>query len=204
MNRREFVRATVTTAAGLLLRQREMSATVAPPVTIILRNATIYDGTNTPPITGDVAIADDRITAIGRHLDVPGAEIIDLRGLALAPGFIDIHSHTDRVLLTNPFADVRVRQGVTMEIAGQDGSSIANVAQFMTQLEQAPASLNWATMIGAGSIRQRVVGNDDRPATAQELARSASRKCATHCARASSDCPVASSIRPAVLHPSMS
>ena len=80
---------------------------------IILRGATIYDGTGSRPVTGDIAIDGDRITGLGRRLTASGAQIIDVRGLAVAPGFVDIHSHTDRVLLTNPRAEAKVRQGVT-------------------------------------------------------------------------------------------
>src|SRR5687767_2314341 len=170
MRRREFVRAAAFAGAGLLLHQREVWAR-HQRATLILRGATIYDGTGGRPIVGDVAIDGDRISGIGRRLNNPAAEVIDLRGLALAPGFIDIHSHTDRVLLTNPRAEAKVRQGVTTEIAGQDGSSIADLPAFMAQLQNAPGAVNWASMIGAGSIRQRVVGNDDRPATPDELAR---------------------------------
>src|SRR5690606_27726333 len=92
-------------------------------------------------------------------------------GLAVAPGFIDIHSHTDRVLLTAPRAEAKVRQGVTTEIAGADGGSIADLPGFMAQLEASPAAVNWASMVGAGSIRQRIIGSDDRPPTPQELER---------------------------------
>src|SRR5688572_13803909 len=170
MRRREFVRAAAFAGAGLLLHQREVWARHqrAP---LILRGATTYDGTGGRPIVGDVAIDGDRISGIGRRLNNPAAEVIDLRGLALAPGFVDIHSHTDRVLLTNPRAEAKVRQGVTTEIAGQDGSSIADLPEFMAQLEKTPGSVNWASMVGAGTIRQRIVGTDDRPATSAELQR---------------------------------
>lgn len=171
MNRREFTRAAALAGASVLLGQREIRAIGKRASTIILRGPTIYDGTGRPPITSDLALADDRIIGLGRGLEAAGAQIIDLRGLALAPGFIDIHSHTDRVLLTNPRAEAKVRQGVTTEIAGQDGSSLEDLPGFMAQLEQAPGAVNWASMVGAGSIRQRVVGNDDRPATDAELER---------------------------------
>jgi N-acyl-D-amino-acid deacylase len=171
MKRREFARVAALAGAGVLLNQREIWSARERRASIILRGAAIYDGTGGRPIDGDVAIDADRITAVGRRLNVAGAQIIDLRGLALAPGFIDIHSHTDRVLLTNPRAEAKVRQGVTTEIAGQDGSSINDLPEFMAQLEKAAGSVNWASMVGAGSIRQRVVGNDDRPATPAELQR---------------------------------
>lgn len=171
MKRRDFTRIAALAGVGVLLQQRELWATREPRAAIILRGAAIYDGTGARPLEGDVAIDADRITAVGRRLNVAGAHIIDLRGLALAPGFVDIHSHTDRVLLTNPRAEAKVRQGVTTEIAGQDGSSLADLPEFMAQLEKAPGSVNWASMVGAGTIRQRIIGNDDRPATPAELQR---------------------------------
>lgn len=171
MKRREFARVAALGGVGLLLHQREMWASHGPRASLILRGGTIYDGTGGRPITADVAIDGDRISGLGRRLNIAGAQIIDLRGLALAPGFVDIHSHTDRVLLTNPRAEAKVRQGVTTEIAGQDGSSIADLPGFMSQLESAPGAVNWASMVGAGSIRQRIIGNDDRPATPAELQR---------------------------------
>ena len=167
MKRREFV----ITGVSALLSQRAVFAAQPSRATTVVRGATIFDGTGAKPIVGDVAMDGDRITAIGRRLNVTGATIIDVRGHALAPGFIDIHSHTDRVLLTNPRAEAKVRQGVTSEIAGQDGSSIADLPAFFAQLEAAPAAVNLGSMVGAGSIRGRIVGNENRPATPDELAR---------------------------------
>ena len=91
---------------------------------LVLRNATVYDGSGQSPTTGDVAVTGDRITAVGPSLPTSGATVVELGGLALAPGFIDIHSHTDTELFVNPTADSKIRQGVTTEIAGQDGSSM--------------------------------------------------------------------------------
>lgn len=171
MRRRQFLGGAALTGASILLHQREVWGASLFRARLILRGATIYDGTGGRPITGDLAVEGDRIVGLGRRLNLANAEIIDLRGLALAPGFIDIHSHTDRVLLTNPRSEAKIRQGVTTEIAGQDGSSLADLPGFMRQLEAAPAAVNWASMVGAGSIRQRVIGNDDRPPTPEELQR---------------------------------
>jgi len=106
--------------------------------------------------------------------------------MAVAPGFIDIHSHTDRVLLINPRAESKIRQGVTSEIIGQDGSSlgpwrstrspadpdeVVDVAGFFERIERDGTAVNIASMIGAGTVRGEVIGDDDRPATPEELAR---------------------------------
>lgn len=84
MKRRDFTRIAALAGVGVLLQQRELWATREPRAAIILRGAAIYDGTGARPLEGDVAIDADRITAVGRRLNVAGAHIIDLRGLALA------------------------------------------------------------------------------------------------------------------------
>ena len=80
---------------------------------LVLRGATVFDGTGVPGMELDVAVTGDRITEVGR-VAATGSEEIDLAGMALAPGFIDIHSHADLSLLVNPNAESRIRQGVTL------------------------------------------------------------------------------------------
>lgn len=164
----------------------------------VLRGAVVFDGTGAPPRELDVAVDGDRIAAVGTNLDATG-DAIDLDGLALAPGFIDIHGHTDQALLIDPRAESKLRQGVTTEVIGQDGSSIGpwtderlaelvagmrahlgtdeppfrDLAGFFDWLDRRGAALNVASMIGHGTIRQFVVGMEDRPATAEELDRMA-------------------------------
>ena len=156
-----------------------------PSASIVLKGGLVYDGTGAPPVEADVAVDGDRISGMGPGLAEVGAVVIDIRGMALAPGFIDIHSHTDRVLLINPRAESKIRQGVTTEIVGQDGSSlgpwrdtrdgetnehIVDIAGFYQRLERDGTAINVASMIGAGTVRRLVIGDDDRPATAEELA----------------------------------
>jgi N-acyl-D-amino-acid deacylase len=159
---------------------------------LLLRRAVIYDGTGAAAFEGDVAVAGGRITAIGGRLPATGAEEIDLRGLALAPGFIDIHSHTDLVLLRDARADSKVRQGVTTEVTGQDGSSVGwtpvefeaareryrtmgvdldfrDVGGFLQWVDRHGAAVNVASMIGAGTVRAHVIGMADRRATPAEI-----------------------------------
>ncbi|SVE19610.1 uncharacterized protein METZ01_LOCUS472464, partial [marine metagenome] len=90
---------------------------------LVLRGANVFDGTGREVREIDVAVTGDRITAVGNTLPAGSSEI-DLRGFALAPGFIDIHSHADLSLLVNNKAESRIRQGITLEVVGQDGSSI--------------------------------------------------------------------------------
>ncbi len=165
------------------------------PPDLILRRATVFDGTGAAGFEADVAITADRITAIGRIAEA-GAEEIDLAGMALAPGFIDIHSHADLSLLVNPEAESRVRQGVTLEVVGQDGSSVGpwseggfqstreryrerygvdidfrDVGGFLDRLDRTPPTVNVASMVGHGTVRGLVVGSEDRPATEAEVSR---------------------------------
>ena len=162
---------------------------------LVLRRATVFDGTGAPGLELDVAVTGDRITEVGT-ITATGSEEIDLAGMALAPGFIDIHSHADLSLLVNPNAESRIRQGVTLEIVGQDGSSVGPMSDagfratrdryrdtygvdinfqdlggFLDQLDRTPATVNLATMIGHGTIRGLVVGGVDRPATENEIQR---------------------------------
>lgn len=163
---------------------------------VVLRGATVIDGTGRPRFAADVAVDGDRIAAVGRDLAAPGVDQFDVRGLVLAPGFVDIHSHTDLGLLVNPNAESKIRQGVTTEIAGQDGSSIGpwtdrqfegtrdkyraqygveldfrDLAGFFRRLTRDAGSVNVASMVGAGTVRANVIGSDDRPATEAELGR---------------------------------
>ena len=91
----------------------------------IVRNGQLIDGTGNPWFRGDVAITDGKITDIGNFSAAQADRIIDAAGLVVAPGFIDIHSHSDTVLLINPQAESKIRQGVTTEIVGNCGNSAA-------------------------------------------------------------------------------
>lgn len=162
---------------------------------LVLRGATLMDGTGAPGREADVSVVGDRIQAVGR-IPEQGVLELDLRGQVLAPGFIDIHTHADRPLLDVPLAEHRVRQGITLEVGGQCGSSpgplgedeageirdryvdrygvevdLRELGGFFRALEQIPTSVNAASMVGHGTIRSLVVGNEDRPATQEEMAR---------------------------------
>lgn len=206
MKRRTFVRTTATAAAGLVAGAP--AAGTSPPSSslrgtgpapharrraeLLLRGGTLIDGTGEPRRHADVRISGDRIVAIGRDLDEAGAEVIDVRDRIVAPGFIDIHSHTDTLLFAHPRADSKVRQGVTTEIAGQDGSSaapaspervrelrerygeaidVSDFRELFRSIEESGTAVNFGSMVGAGTLRGLVVGQDDRPATSEEIAR---------------------------------
>jgi N-acyl-D-amino-acid deacylase len=151
---------------------------------LIIRGGTVFDGTGAEGVARDVGIATGRITAVAPSLGDDARDLIDARGLAVAPGFIDIHSHADDGLFIDPLAESVIRQGVTTVIVGQDGSSRApmrageagepeyqRLRDFFAAIDALPSAVNVASMVGLGTIRHVVVGDDDRPATADELRR---------------------------------
>jgi N-acyl-D-amino-acid deacylase len=140
---------------------------------ILLKNAVIYDGSGSAPTRGDVRVAGDSIVDIGADLKAREGEAVrDLKGMALAPGFIDMHSHGDRGLFDYLSADTVARQGVTTILVGQDGGSMFPLADFFGRLEKTPAAVNIASMVGHGTLRREVMGNDLlRAATPQEVAK---------------------------------
>ena len=147
-----------------------------PDYGLIIRGGTVFDGAGRAGVLHDVAIANGRIAAVAARIRERGSEEIDARGLAVAPGFIDTHSHADGSISDDPRSESVVRQGITTIVAGQDGSSRATGGSerpFGAMLAATAAlgpSVNVASFVGFGSIRGAVVGNDSRRATPSELA----------------------------------
>ena len=143
---------------------------------LLIRGGTLFDGLGGAGVEHDIAISAGRISAIGRGLRGRAAHEIDARGLAVSPGFIDMHSHVDGSLRADWRAESAIRQGITTVIAGQDGSSRATGAaddsfhDMFAALEALHPAVNVASMVGLGSIRGKVIGDDDRPATGVEIA----------------------------------
>ena len=140
---------------------------------LLLQHVQVYDGTGNAAFAGDVRIRGSRIVAVGPHLRPAGHEtIIDEHGLALAPGFIDMHSHGDGGLLEDLNAGTIARQGVTTIIIGQDGDSHYPLASYFKKLEATPPAINVASMVGHATVRAQVMGEDIfRPSTSAELER---------------------------------
>ncbi len=134
---------------------------------LILRGGRVVDGTGSPWYLADVAIQGDSIAAIGPLAAASAKRVIDVKGLTIAPGFIDIHTHSRRGIIERPTAENYVRQGVTTLIEGNDGSSPLPVGAFLDKLKG--TSVNFGTFVGQGSIRQAVIGLDNRKATSDEI-----------------------------------
>jgi N-acyl-D-amino-acid deacylase len=160
----------------------------AAPCDLIIRNGKIVDGTGNPWYVGDVAIRGDKIVAVGRALAGKAKKEIDAKGLIVAPGFIDMHSHSDYLLLEDGTAQSKIRQGVTTEVLGEGGSvgpysgklpahgAVVNgkkvqwttTAGYFDILEHGGVSVNVGTYVGADNVWQSVMGSSfDRPSADQ-------------------------------------
>ena len=187
MRRRDFLLGTAGSLAALspLATLSACAGAVRPARAgsrwdIVLRGGTLFDGTGAGGIEGDLAISAGRIAWMGRRADGTAALELDARGLAVAPGFVDIHSHGDRTLFADPAAESLVRQGITLIVVGQDGDSAApaspgpaRLAEALAALAALPPAVNVASMVGLGSVRAAVVGEADRRATPDEMSRMA-------------------------------
>lgn len=160
----------------------------------ILRNARVYDGGNAAPETADVALRDDRIVAIGPSLDARAEMKVDAEGLALAPGFIDTHTHDDISVIHDPAMLPKLSQGVTTVITGNCGISAAPVklkgnppdpmnllgdagafrfptfASYVEAIGEARPALNVAALVGHTALRNNHMDRLDRAAAGPEIA----------------------------------
>ena len=167
-----------------------------PPVTydVVIRGGTIYDGSGGAPYAGDVAIEGDRIAAVAPRIEGRGEREVDARGLAVAPGFINMLSWATETLLADGRAMSDVKQGVTLEVFGEGFSMgplnarmkrqmVENqgdirfdvpwttLGQYLEHLERKGVSVNVASFVGATTLRMHEIGKVDRAPTPAELAR---------------------------------
>src|SRR5690348_11847856 len=157
---------------------------------VVIRSATIFDGTGGKPFVADLAITDDRIAELGQVGDVGGVEI-NGEGLALAPGFIDVHSHDDFAVLLTPEMDFKVMQGVTTDVVGNCGMGAApyvaagaffhaihgdvhvpeweDYRGYFEVLDRNPSSCNVGVLVGHGTLRAAAMGNAPRGPDGREM-----------------------------------
>jgi N-acyl-D-amino-acid deacylase len=151
----------------------------APSFDVLITNAQIVDGTGGAPRQGSVAIRNGKIAAVG-EVNGTAAQTIDAKGRTLAPGFIDLHSHSDMPLITDGNGQSKIRQGVTTEVIGESGSvaprkaasATANWTDFngyFAAIEKNGISPNLLSYIGLGTAREMVIGEGDRKATGDDI-----------------------------------
>ncbi len=163
---------------------------------LIIRNASVIDGTRAPRFAADIALRGDRIALVGSLAGAHATHEIDAQGQVAAPGFIDAHTHDDRLLLSDPAMTPKVSQGVTTVITGNCGISLAyspahsasippldlldtegdwfrypRFADYCEALRREPAAANAACLIGHTTLRAATMDRLDRPATTQEIDR---------------------------------
>ncbi len=155
-------------AVGMLLLGSRLCA-----ADVLLQNVRVYDGSGGASFAADVRVRGERIAAVAAHLaPLQGESVRDAHGLALAPGFIDMHTHGDRGLLADLDAATIARQGVTTILVGQDGESNYPLRDYFARLAATPPAINVASMVGHATLREQVMGRDlYRPSTPQELDR---------------------------------
>src|SRR5712691_11635694 len=160
----------------------------------ILRGGMVIDGTGRARFRADVAIAGDRIAAVGEVAKSSGAREIDVSGKVVAPGFVDVHTHDDRALLASPDMAAKASQGVTTVITGNCGVSLAPLAldrappppldligdaadyayprfaDYLAALDRSPPPLNAACLVGHSTLRAGTMPELDRAARPDEIA----------------------------------
>lgn len=174
---------------GLLCAPSLALACESPaPYDLLLRHGKIVDGSGNPWFYGDLAVREGKIVAIGNVPQLPARRVLDVRGLIVAPGFIDMHSHSDELLLEDGNAQSKIRQGVTTEVLGEGGSvgpyrgklsprritvsgrvlEWESIAGYFQILQKQGSSVNVATYVGLDNIWRGVMGRShDRPSAAQ-------------------------------------
>ncbi len=189
VTRRKFIKTTTIASAGLMVGYSMQNR-----YDLVIRNGLVLDGLGNPAIKTDLGIAAGKITAIGDLATATADRIIDARGYVVAPGFIDIHTHTDIELLANPRAESKIRQGITTEIGGNCGFSPfpmteadrqelsdewleeygvevdwTDIGGFFNALRNKGLTFNYASLTGHGDIRAAVVGKNDIPPIPEQM-----------------------------------
>jgi N-acyl-D-amino-acid deacylase len=140
------------------------------PSSFLIINAQLADGTGAPLRKANVRIDFNHIAEIGDLAPQKNETVIDAKGLVLAPGFIDIHNHSEEGILTDPVAETQIAQGITSLVVGADGESPWPIIHWVRNVQQLHTAPNISVFAGHATIREQVMGKDfKRPATAQEI-----------------------------------
>lgn len=186
MRRRLVV--TVVVLASCLLARDSVVATETPDFDVLILGGRVLDGTGAPAVPGDVGIRGDHIAAIGRLEHRGARRVIDATGLVVAPGFIDLHTHSELPLVADGTAQSKVRQGVTLDVTGESTSvgprdglvdpPVDGVTQdwttfsgYFDRIERQGISINTIAYVAAEQVRRVVMGYDAGPASADQIAR---------------------------------
>ena len=150
-----------------------LAADAMKKASVLLQGGTIYDGSGGEGVKGDVAIRDGKIVAVGQFDPAQAERAIDCRGLIVAPGFIDLHTHCDPVATD---AKVRpnlnyLRQGCTTVVTGNCGGGALDVEEYFARIDRQGAGTNVIHLVPHGTARAKAMGSDDREPTTQELQR---------------------------------
>jgi N-acyl-D-amino-acid deacylase len=181
----------VLLACGLALSRAFAAPTDATRYDVLIAEGTVYDGSGGPPFTGDVAIQGERIAYVGPRAPLPARERVDAHGKAVAPGFINMLAHPEASLLIDGRALSDLRQGVTLEVLGEDSRGPltphmkeldlqrqgdihytidwTTLGEYLHRLEQRGIAPNVASYVGAGTVRTYVLGERDVQPTAEQL-----------------------------------
>jgi N-acyl-D-amino-acid deacylase len=177
------------TAFTTLAPSQEKTPAPDAPYDLVIKNGKIVDGTGNPWYYGDVALRGNKIAALGKIPPRPAKREIDAKGLIVAPGFIDMHSHSDYVLLEDGNAQSKIRQGVTTEVLGEGSSPgphqgklippkymvqgkpvrWTTLGEYFDLLERAKVSTNVASFVGLGTVWQCVMGDSHARPTKEQL-----------------------------------
>ncbi len=136
----------------------------------VIVGAIVFDGSGRAGRSANVRIVGDHIAEVGQFAPRPGEEVIPARGLALAPGFIDIHNHSEEGLATEPAASTQVSQGITTLAVGPDGDSPWPVADYLAKRAEQHMAVNVLAFVGHATVREMVMKNDyNRTANEKEI-----------------------------------
>ena len=136
---------------------------------VLIKNGKLVDGTGNNWYYADIAVKDGKIVSIQKQLNATADKIIDAKGLIIAPGFIDVHTHIEDNELKTPTADNFSFDGVTTVITGNCGASNVDLKRYFTWLDSLQLSVNTASLIGHNDVRKAVMGRANRDATPDEL-----------------------------------